>query len=155
MPTIAAPQRQRAISQNSKPNNRSAANRHNLRHPPKIGIAHGDWLATMPAPLISLQVSKVRVPTNINPRQRIARASKERLHLRFITLKQHDLNRQPRLFMKIAAHAFPYRHYLRIIRNGAEPNRLAAFAILFSVRHSSSTSSPKVSAQNSGNPNTA
>jgi hypothetical protein len=44
-------------------------------------------------------------------------AGQKRVNLRLVALEQHDFERQMRLLVKVASHAFPNRHHLRIVRD--------------------------------------
>src|SRR5215469_8016614 len=87
VPAVAAPQRERSISQVRESINRASADRHDLGGPAEIGVAHGNGTTGVAAPLIGLQVGEVCVPSDINRRRGFARLSKQSKNLRLIALK--------------------------------------------------------------------
>jgi hypothetical protein len=72
---------------------------------------------------IGLQIREVGVPTDVDVRRMIVGASQKRVNLRLVALEQHDFDRQMRLLVKVASHAFPNRHDLRIVGDGSYPDR--------------------------------
>src|SRR5262249_4900841 len=59
---------------------------------------------------------------DVDSRCGIGRGGEERLNLGPVSLEQYDFNREPRLFLKVSAHAFPDCDDLRVVRDGAKPD---------------------------------
>src|SRR5262249_13809030 len=104
---VPAAQRKRPIFQISESGNRSPGGCDDLRPPAEIGVAHCDRTTLVAAPLISLQVSKVCIPRDIDMRYVLARFGKEGEDLRLVALEKHDLNGKMRFFVKIGSHPLP------------------------------------------------
>ena len=125
MSAVPAANCERSIFQIGERRNGTSAHRDDLCHPAEIGVAHGNRAAGVAAPLIRLQVSKVRIPCNIDTWNCVARLGEERHDLGLVALKENDLNGQMRFLVKVAAHSLPDRHHLRIVGNSSQPDCFA------------------------------
>src|ERR1700730_13143347 len=122
---VAAAKGQGAALKIGKLGDRPAGYRNDLGHPAHISIAHRDRSATVVAPGIGLDKSEVRIPSDVDVWQGLARRSQQGGDLRLVALKQHDLDRDMRFLVKVASHAPPDPDPLRIICDGTYPDRPA------------------------------
>src|SRR6516164_4291388 len=139
MAAIAAAERQRAVSQIRKRDDPPSTDSDDLRRPADIRVPHGNRLAAAVAPYIGLKIREVRVPGDVDAGRMIAGASQERANLRWVALEQYNLNRQLRLFVKVASHAFPNRHHLWIVCDSSHPDRAHAVSPLRMRLHETPT----------------
>ena len=128
MPAVAAAQRERTIPEIGKLRNGSTGHGDDLAHPAQIGVAHRNRAATPLAPCIGLDEGEVRIPSDIDPRQRRAGRCEKGGHLHLVALKQHHLDVEMRFLVKVMPHALPDRNHLRIICDGTYPDRPAHVA---------------------------
>ena len=87
MSAVSAANCERSILQMRQGRNGTSANRNDLCHPTKIGIAHGNRAAGVIAPFIRLQISKVCIPCDIDMWRLLAWLGEKRRHLRLVALK--------------------------------------------------------------------
>src|SRR5436305_2720573 len=125
MAAVAAAERERAVLEIGKLRYRSPGDGDDLGHPAHIRIAHGDRSATVVAPGIGLDKSEVRIPADVDARQRRAGRGEEGFDLRLVALKQHYFDGKTRFLVKVPPHALPDTDYLRIICDGTHPDRPA------------------------------
>src|SRR5262245_22896898 len=123
MAAVAAAERQGAVLQIGKRSDRPTGDRNDLGHPADIGIAHRDRSAMVVAPGIGLEVCEVRIPCDVDARQRLAWQGKEGGDLCLVALKQHDLDGKMRFLVKIPSHTLPDADHLWIVSHGTYPDR--------------------------------
>src|ERR1700731_3079014 len=162
MAAVAAAERQRAVLEIGDRRHRAPGDRDDLGHPAYIRIAHRDRSAAVVAPGIGLNISEVRIPSDVDARQRIAGQGQEGSDLRLVALKQHDPNGEARFLVKVTSHALPDTHHLRIICDGTYPDRPAhASPVTLNILMRSIALAPRCQtaqpsrAQNSGIPKMA
>src|SRR5258706_13850858 len=113
MAAVAAAERQGSVFEIGKPSNRPPGYCDDLGRPAHISIAHRDWSATVVAPGIGLDIGEVRIPSDVDARQRLAGHRQEGGDLRLIALKQHYLDGETRLLVKVTSQALPDTDPLR------------------------------------------
>ena len=125
MAAVAAAEGQGAVLEIGKHGHRPAGDRDDLGRPAHVRIAHRDRPATVVAPGIGLDKGEVRIPSDVDARQRLAGHGEEGGDLRLVALKQHHLDRQARFLVKVSSHALPDTDHLRIVCDGTYPDRPA------------------------------
>src|SRR5258706_15558046 len=105
MAAVAAAERQGSVFEIGKPSNRPPGYRDDLGRPAHIAIAHRDRSATVVAPGIGLDIGEVRIPSDVDARQRLARQGQESSDLRLVALKQHHLDGETGFLVKVTPHA--------------------------------------------------
>ena len=122
MTAVAAAEGQGAVFEIGKRSDRPTGDGDDLGRPADIRIAHRDRPATAVAPSIGLDKGEVGIPSDVDPRQRLAGQGQEGGDLRLVALKQHHLDGQARLLVKVPSHALPDTDHLRIICDGTYPD---------------------------------
>jgi hypothetical protein len=92
MAAVAAAEGEGAVFKIGKRSNRPPGYRDDPGRPAHVGIAHRDRPATVVAPGIGLDIGEVRIPCDVDARQRLARRGQEGGDLRLVALKQHHLD---------------------------------------------------------------
>jgi hypothetical protein len=125
MAAVAAAESERSSPDIGERGDRPPSDSDDLGHPADISIAHRDRSTTLVAPGIGLEKSEVRIPSDVDARQRLTGQSQEGGDLRLVALKQHDFDGEMRFLVKVPSHALPDTDHLRIVCDGTYPDRPA------------------------------